>query len=348
MSKKTQQKVRLAINGFGRIGRLAARIIMSQYSDKVDIVAVNDLTSTANLAYLLQYDSTYRKFDKNVTFDEKNLYIDEEKILVLSEKEPQNLPWRDLDIDVVLECSGRFLTTELASLHIQAGAKKVLLSAPAKSDEIPTVVLGVNEEILSEVLKNNAIISNASCTTNCIAPVLKILENNFKINTVNAITIHAYTATQVLQDGPSQKEFRDGRAAAINMIPSKTGAAKAVELVLPQLKNKLSLSSLRVPIITGSMIYLTVALEKHEMITVEKVNSIFESICDKENNIIEFSKHDLVSSDIIKNDHSSIIDSQLTKLNSNILEMTLWYDNEWGYANRLVDLSLLISSNSSI
>ena len=346
------KQIKIGINGFGRIGRLAARIILSKYTN-IEIVAVNDLTSPENLAYLLGHDSTYHNFDYSVIAKKDNLIVtrlkQEYKIKVFSEKDPQNIPWGELGVDIVLECTGHFLTHALASLHLQAGAKHVILSAPAKDLEIPTIVIGVNHDLLSKLKKShdNLIISNASCTTNCIAPAFKVLSQNYNLKYAHGLTVHAYTATQVLQDGPSHKDFRDGRAAAQNMIPSKTGAAKALELVIPELKGKLNLSSLRVPIITGSMVYITARIESllgpGLVISPQDVNACFKSAAKTSmRGIISHSNDDLVSSDIIGDSHSCVVDAKLTEVTGNAVKLVLWYDNEWGYANRLVELVKLL------
>lgn len=340
-------KIKIAINGFGRIGRLTARNILTKYNDLVEIVAINDLTSPKNLEYLFKFDSTYGKWNGTVSSDEKTLTINDNKILVFAEKDPSLLPWKDLNVDTVIECTGRFLTKELASLHLNAGAKKVVLSAPAKEVDILTAVQGVNvasiyskegNYIDQDSFKTATIISNASCTTNCMAPVLKVIESEFGIDTLNAITVHAYTATQMLQDAPSPKEFRDGRAAGTNIIPSKTGAAKAVTLVIPSLKNKINLSAVRVPVITGSLVYLSINLSKET--NVEEVNSVIKKYSENElKGILEYSSDDLVSSDIVQNSHSVIVDASLTEmLNSKMLKLVIWYDNEWGYSSRLAEL----------
>ena len=325
MSKK------IAINGFGRIGRLAARVIMTRFP-KIEIVAVNDLTSPENLAYLLQNDSTYRRFAKKIEAKNGNLIIDGNKeIKVFSERDPANLPWKDLGIDIVIESTGFFTDSEKAMAHINSGAKKVVISAPGKGS-VQTVVLGVNQPN-----KDSNILSNASCTTNCIAPALKVLEENFGIVQAFGITAHAYTATQMLQDGPTKKDFRDGRAAGVNAIPASTGAAKAVFEVMPELKGKVSLSALRIPVITGSMVYVTAQLQKNA--TVQEFNQAFEK-ASKNNllNILEYSNEELVSSDIIQNPHSCIFDSKLTEVLGNTVKFVVWYDNEWGYSNRIAEL----------
>ncbi len=328
----------IAINGFGRIGRLAARIITNHYPE-LNIVAVNDLTSPENLAYLLQYDTTYRKFNHKVTVQDESLLItktdgSKQLIKVLSEKDPAKLPWSDLGVETVLECTGFFLTEELATLHIDAGCKRVIMSAPAK-DSTPTVVLGVNDGIILPT--NPSVLSNASCTTNCISPALKVLQESFGVDQVWSLTSHAYTATQVLQDGPSKKDFRDGRSAPNNQVPSSSGASKAVEIVLPELKGKVHVMSLRVPVITGSLVYMTVQLSKK--VSVEEINTAFLIASNNDlRGVLEFSMEDLVSSDVIGDSHSCIVDGKLTEVSGNTAKIVLWYDNEWGYANRLVEL----------
>jgi glyceraldehyde 3-phosphate dehydrogenase len=322
------------------LGRLTARILLTKFAERVEIVAVNDITSPENLAYLLQYDTTYHKFQKEVRIENGNLNIAGQIVKVFAEREPAKLPWGELNIDLVLECTGRFLTQELASGHLQAGAKKVVLSAPAKDTSIPTFVQGVNIPSIYSGQDSNffdSIVSNASCTTNCIAPALKVLSSEFNLIQANAITVHAYTATQLLQDGPSQKDFRDGRAASANMIPSKTGAAKAVELVIPELKGKLSLSSLRVPVITGSMVYLVATFDRE--ISREEIQAKLEAASTNYlKNILHVSNDELVSSDIIASSYSSIVDAKLIETLGNTAKLVLWYDNEWGYANRLAEL----------
>jgi glyceraldehyde 3-phosphate dehydrogenase len=325
------KKIKVAINGFGRIGRLTARIIIDKYPN-IEIVSVNDLTSADNLAYLYKHDSTYRETSHKVTSGLGWLKINNFKIKVFANKEPIADQWND--IDVLLECTGKFLTRDLANLHLLAGAKKVVLSAPAKDDTIPTFVIGCNQK----EAKKHDIISNASCTTNCLAPVLKILDENLDIKSAMGVTIHAITATQVIQDGPSQKEFRDGRASSINLIPSKTGASKAVELVVPSIKGKLNLSSIRAPVITGSCIYLF--LNTNSKHTRDEINSILKNNAIK--SIIEYSSEELVSTDVIGNHHSSIVDSNLTETLDKQVKVVLWYDNEWGYSNRLADIINLI------
>jgi glyceraldehyde 3-phosphate dehydrogenase len=324
------KKIKVAINGFGRIGRLTARILIEN-NYNIEIVSVNDLTSAENLAYLFQHDSTYKDTKIEVSFENDYIILNKQKIKVFANKEPIDNQWKD--IDVVLECTGKFLTQELAQLHIKAGAKKVILSAPAKDDTIPTFVIGCNESLIQK----QPIISNASCTTNCLAPVLKIISEKINIESIMGVTVHAITATQAIQDGPSNKDFRDGRACSINLIPSKTGASKAVEIVVPRIKGKLNLSSLRAPVITGSCIYVFIVTNNEY--TKEEINNILNT--NKIEKIVEYSTEELVSSDIIGNNHSSIIDSKLTEVLDKQIKLVLWYDNEWGYANRLADMILL-------
>jgi glyceraldehyde 3-phosphate dehydrogenase len=321
------KNIKVAINGFGRIGRLTAKIIITKYPN-IEIISVNDLSSAENLAYLFKHDSTYRETDIMVSSNATHIILNDKKIKVFANKEPVTNQWAG--VDIVLECTGKFLTRDLAQLHINAGAKKVILSAPAKDDSIPTFVIGCNEKLI----KDNTIISNASCTTNCIAPVLKVIDSLLSIKSIMGVTVHAVTATGVIQDGPSQKDFRDGRASSINLIPSKTGASKAVELVVPTIKGKLSLSSLRAPVITGSCIFLFIQASKPH--TVDSINTGLKKGAIKD--IIQFSTEELVSTDIIGNPYSSIIDSKLTEVQGNQIKLVLWYDNEWGYSNRLADM----------
>lgn len=326
-------KIKVAINGFGRIGRLTARILLEKYSDKIELVSVNDLTSSDNLAYLFKHDSTYKDSLIKVESSEGMLMLNGNKMIVYANKEPIPNQWEG--IDVLLECTGKFLTAQLANLHISAGAAKVILSAPAKDETIPTFVIGCNEDKIG----NHTVISNASCTTNCISPIIKVITDKLEVITAMGITVHAVTATQVIQDGPSQKDFRDGRASSINLIPSKTGASKAVELVVPAIKGKLSLSSLRAPVITGSYIYLVINTASPQ--TIEQVNAILKASSIELPDIIEYSTEELVSTDIIGNSHSCIIDSKLTETLGNQIKIVLWYDNEWGYSNRLADMVVL-------
>jgi glyceraldehyde 3-phosphate dehydrogenase len=328
----------IAINGFGRIGRLFTRVLLERGED-VTIVAVNDLTSAETLAYLFEYDSNYPNFEGAVAFSDNSITITQgdryHTISVYAEKDPSQLPWGQLDIDLVVECTGRFLTSELAQAHLDAGAKKVLLSAPAKSDDIPTIVLGVNE------LDHTApIISNASCTTNCIAPFIKAITDEYDISSISGVTVHAYTASQNIQDGPNKK-VRTGRAAAMNIVPTTTGAASATVKVLPEIDGKLSISALRVPVSTGSYVYFTVTTESE--ISREGILATLESYHNTHPGILTIIDAPLVSTDINQLPYSTIVDrEQLTVINSNQFEVGLWYDNEWGYSNRLVDTALAL------
>ena len=325
--------VKVAINGFGRIGRMILRAGIN--NRKLEFVAINDLTDTKTLAHLFKHDSVYGRFPKNVSYDEKNLIVDRKRIPVFSEKEPEKLPWKNLKIDVVVESTGFFTTKELASKHITAGAKKVLISAPAKGGGVKTIVMGVNEKTYDK--KTDHIISNASCTTNCLAPVAKVLNDNLGILHGIMTTTHAYTATQKLVDGPD-KDLRRARAAAINIIPTHTGAADAITEVIPELKGKLTGVSIRVPIVAVSLIDLTAEVKRKT--TPEEVNKAFRQAAGSDmKGIIEYSEEELVSTDIIANPHSAIFDSQLTQvIDGSMVKLFAWYDNEWGYSCRMVDV----------
>jgi glyceraldehyde 3-phosphate dehydrogenase len=321
---------KVAINGFGRIGRLAFKTLLQKKN--IEVVAINDLTDTTTLAHLLKYDSIHGRFDGTVEVTADGLKVNGKAIKVTAERDPANLPWKSLGVEIVLESTGFFVDKEGASKHIQAGAKKVVISAPAKGD-IPTVVLGVNDDILTGA---ETIMSNASCTTNCLAPIAKVLNDNFGIEKGFITTIHAYTSDQNLQDGP-HKDLRRARAAAINMVPTTTGAAKAVGLVLPDLKGKLDGNAVRVPTPTGSLTDLVCILKKE--VTVEQINAAMKAAADGPmKGILEYTVDPIVSSDIIGNSHSSIFDSQMTSVNGNLVKVVSWYDNEAGYSNRVADL----------
>lgn len=335
--------VRVAINGFGRIGRMVMRILAMRGG--FDVVAINDLDDPKGLAHLLKYDSAHGRFSKSVTVDGDNMVVDGKPIKVLKEKVPASLPWKAMNVDLVIECSGVFNDKESPKGgfgdHLKAGAKKVIISAPAKGEDI-TVVMGVND---SKLTKEHQTISNASCTTNCLAPMAMVLDENFGI--VNGVmnTIHAYTNDQRIAD-QIHKDLRRARAAAINIIPSSTGAAKAIGLVLPHLAGKLDGFSLRVPVITGSITDLTVNLKKE--VTVEEVNAAIKSAADgKLKGILEYSEEPLVSCDIIDNPHSCIFDGLSTlvspKGKGNTVKVLGWYDNEWGYSERTVDLAAKVA-----
>ncbi|MCC6722060.1 MAG: type I glyceraldehyde-3-phosphate dehydrogenase [Bacteroidia bacterium] len=331
--------MKIAINGFGRIGRLTFKKLIE--NNKVQIIALNDLTDTKTLAHLLKYDSVHGKFEGNVDFDENHLIVNGNKILVTAEKDPNNLPWEKLGVDLVLESTGLFTEKEKALGHINAGAKKVLISAPAKG-EIKTVVLGVNEYILDG---KEQILSNASCTTNCLAPMVKVLDDNFGVRNGFITTVHSYTSDQNLQDAP-HRDLRRARAAACSIIPTTTGAAKTVALVLPHLKGKLDGNSIRVPVPTGSITDFTCVLNRNT--TVEEVNSLFKKASENElKGIIEYCTDPIVSADIIGNTSSCIFDSELTMVNENYVKIVGWYDNEAGYSARLADLIDIMLSNRS-
>ncbi len=325
--------VKVAINGFGRIGRLFFRASLE--NKNVDVVAVNDLTDNKTLAHLLKYDSVQGKLDADISFDEKNIIVNRKKILSLSEKEPENLPWKDLGVDIVIESTGVFRTKDLASKHLNAGAKKVILSAPPKGDNIKMVVMGINHEEYNP--DEHEIISNCSCTTNSLAPVVKVLDENFGIEKGFMTTVHAYTGGQNLLDGP-HKDLRRARAAAVNIVPTTTGAAKAVTKVFPHLEGKLDGISVRVPIPTGSVTDFTVVLKKD--VTIEKINNAIKQAAEKElKKILKYSEEELVSSDIVHDSFSSVFDSKQTYAIGNLIKVLLWYDNEWGYSCRLVELA---------
>ncbi len=323
---------RIAINGFGRIGRLVLRYLSEV--DDVEIVAVNDLADNATLAHLFKYDSAHGIFAGTVDSDSESIVVNGHRISCFEEKDPAALPWKELGVDIVLECTGKFRKREDAERHLHAGAGKVLISAPAKSDDVPTVVLGVNEEILNT---DDRIISNASCTTNCLAPVVKILDEHWGIDNGFMNTIHAYTADQRLHDAP-HRDLRRARAAAVNIVPTSTGAAKAVGLVLPHMKGKIDAIATRVPVITGSLVDLTVIL--HKETSEKEINEVFRQYAEGSlKGILQYSDEPLVSSDIVSNRHSSIFDSQMTKVKGNMAKVISWYDNEAGYAARLADLA---------
>lgn len=323
--------MKVAINGFGRIGRLTFRNLLK--NESIDVVAINDLTDTATLAHLLKFDSAHGKFPGEVYTESEFLVVNGKKIKVLAERDPAALPWQNLGIEVVLESTGRFVDSQGSGKHLTAGAKKVVISAPAKGSDIMTVVLGVNDDKLTG---DEKIVSNASCTTNCLAPMAKVLHDNFKIEKGYITTIHAYTADQNLQDAP-HKDLRRARAAAINIVPTTTGAAKAVGLVLPDLKGKLDGNAVRVPTITGSLTDLTCIVSKE--VSVEEVNAAMKSASQGAlRGILEYSEDPLVSTDIIGNPHSSIFDSQMTSVNGNMVKVLSWYDNEAGYSARTADL----------
>lgn len=329
--------VKVGINGFGRIGRNYFRALVAQGAD-LDVVAVNDLTDNKTLAHLLKYDSILGRFPGEISYDEESITVDGKKIKVFEEKDPANLPWGDLGVDIVIESTGRFTEASAAKAHIQAGAKKVLISAPAKNEDI-TVVMGVNDADYDSAAHN--IISNASCTTNCLAPMAKVLNDGLGIVKGLMTTIHAYTADQNLQDGP-HKDLRRSRAAALNIVPTKTGAAQAVALVLPELKGKFDGYAMRVPTPTGSATDLT--FEAPRETTVEEVNALIKAAAEGPlKGILTYTEDPIVSKDIETDPASCIFDAGLTKVIGNQIKVVGWYDNEWGYSNRLVDLTKLVA-----
>ncbi|MFT5981143.1 MAG: glyceraldehyde 3-phosphate dehydrogenase [Flavobacteriales bacterium] len=326
----TMTAQRVAINGFGRIGRLSLRQLLKK--NGIDIVAVNDLTDVNTLAHLFKWDSVHGKYPGTVEVQNGHLVIDGDTIEVFSERNPSDLPWAKLNVDVVVESTGVFTDRASAGKHLEAGAKKVVISAPAKGD-ITTVVLGVNDEVLA---LNDDILSNASCTTNCLAPMVKVLDDAFGVEKGYITTIHAYTADQSLQDAP-HSDLRRARAAAMSMIPTTTGAATAVGLVLPHMKGKLDGSAVRVPTPDGSLTDLTAILSRE--VTVEEINAAMKAAADGPmKGILEYTDEPLVSIDIVGNTHSCIFDSALTSTNGSLVKILGWYDNEVGYSSRVADL----------
>lgn len=327
--------VKIGINGFGRIGRNYLRAALAQNAD-IEIVAVNDLTDNSVLAHLLKYDTVGGTLGQEVTHEGDVITVGGKSIRVFEERDPANLPWGELGVDIVIESTGRFTNAADAGKHIAGGAKKVLISAPA-SGEDGTFVIGVNEDLYDPA--NHHIISNASCTTNCLAPLAKVFNDKFGIERGFMMTAHAYTADQNLQDGP-HSDLRRARAAAVNIVPASTGAAKAIGLVMPELNGKLSGSSYRVPIPTGSIVDLTLISHRDDL-TVDEINAAYREAAaeGRLQGILEYTEDEIVSSDIQLNPHSSIFDAGLTNVSGNLVKVSSWYDNEWGYSNRLVDLT---------
>ena len=324
-------KKRIAINGFGRIGRLTFRNLLNDRN--VEIVAVNDLTDNATLAHLLKYDSAHGILDAKVSSDDKSIKVNRKSFHAFSERDPSKLPWKKLKVDVVLECTGVFRNKEKMSLHLKAGAKKVVLSAPAKGEGVKTIVLGVNDDILT---KKDKLVSNASCTTNCLAPLLKVVEENWGLVTGTMTTTHAYTSDQRIQDAP-HSDLRRARAAAYNIIPTTTGAANAVGKVIPSVQGKLFAMAVRVPVITGSLVELTI--ETNKDVSVEKVNATFKRYANKKlKGVLEYTEDPIVSADIVRNPHSSIFDASLTQKLGKLIKVVSWYDNEAGFSARLAEL----------
>ncbi|MFT2816282.1 type I glyceraldehyde-3-phosphate dehydrogenase [Leifsonia sp. A12D58] len=330
--------VKIGINGFGRIGRNFFRAALAKGAD-IEIVAVNDLTDPKTLAHLLKYDTITGRLDATVELDGDTIVVDGKRIKVLADRDPANLPWGELGVDIVIESTGFFTKAELARKHIAAGAKKVLVSAPATGENVATLVLGVNEDTYDSAV--NDVISNASCTTNCLAPLAKVFLDNFGIERGLMTTVHAYTADQNLQDGP-HNDLRRARAAAANIIPTSTGAAKALGLVIPELLGKLDGYALRVPVPTGSITDLTLTASRP--VTVEEVNAAYKAAAEGPlKGILSYTEDPIVSSDIVGDPHSSIFDAGLTKVIGDQVKVASWYDNEWGYSNRLVDLTVFVA-----
>lgn len=325
--------MKFGINGFGRIGRLVFKAM--QKDPDVEVVAINDITDAKTLAFLLKYDSVHGRFPEPVRAEGDMLVVGNRKVKIYAEKDPKNLPWGDLGADIVVESTGIFRNREKMSWHLEAGAKKVLLSAPAKDEMDCTVVMGVNDDTLKS---EHALVSNASCTTNCLAPVAKVLNDSFGIKRGWMTTIHGYTNDQRLLDLP-HSDLRRARAAAANIIPTTTGAAKAVGLVIPELKGKLDGVAMRVPVPDGSLVDLVAELNKNA--TAEEINSEMKKASDgKLKGILEYCEDPIVSSDVVGNSHSSVFDSLSTKvMDNNFVKVVSWYDNEWGYSKRTVDLA---------
>jgi glyceraldehyde 3-phosphate dehydrogenase len=328
------KKIRIAVNGFGRIGRMTTRVLLEK--NNIEIVAINDLTDNSTLAHLFKYDSIHGRFNGTVQSDANHLILNNQSIKCLSEKDPAKLPWINLDVDVLLECTGRFTDAEGAMQHINAGAKKVILSAPTKGKkDMKSIVLGVNDEIM---VASDKIISNASCTTNNAAPMLKVLDDNWGIESAYVTTVHSYTGDQNLHDAP-HKDLRRARAAAVSIIPTTTGAAKALGDILPHLEKSLGGAGVRVPSSDGSLTDITCILKKNA--TPSEINMAFKAAADgKMKGILEFTSDPIVSADIVGNPNSCIFDSQLTSVLGQMTKVFGWYDNEIGYSNRLAELAV--------
>ncbi len=325
-----EKKIRVAINGFGRIGRITFRKLFEKQN--IEVVGINDLTDSATLAHLLKYDSIHRIFNTEVAAGENSIIVNGVSIPVFAEKDPSVLPWGKLNVDVVIESTGKFTNSEGAGLHLKAGAKRVIVSAPSK-DTMKTIVLGVNDHVLNA---NDVIISNASCTTNNAAPMIRIIQENWSIDSAYITTIHAYTGDQNLHDAP-HKDLRRARAAACSIIPTTTGAAKAVTEVFPELKGKIGGAGIRVPVPDGSLTDITCVVKK--IPTIEQINETFKKASETTlKGILEYTEVPIVSIDIVGNSHSCIFDAQLTSVIGNMVKVVGWYDNEMGYSSRLVDL----------
>lgn len=346
--KSPKKKIRVAINGFGRIGRSVFKAAIEKHLDSVTFVGINDLTEPKVLAHLLKYDSAYGVWGKKVDSDEKNILVEGEKYPIYAEKDPSLLPWKDLEVDVVIESTGRFTDEEGMSAHLKAGAKKVVLSAPAKDGNIGTFLIGVNHKDY----KGENLINNASCTSNCIAPVIAIIEEKFGIQKALYTTVHSVTAEQNLVDGPppggKSGDLRRARAAYANMIPTTTGAAIAVTQAITSMQNKIDGRAIRVPTITGSITDFTVLLKKK--VTVEEVNQAIKDACHTQRwlDIVAWTEEPLVSTDIIGRSESSIVDLSLTQVvDGDLVKIFAWYDNEFGYSNRLIEMVIQVGSHSA-
>lgn len=326
-------RTRVAINGFGRIGRNAFKIAFVR--PDLEIVAINDLSQTKTLAYLLKHDSNYGLYDRKVGFDDSHILVDDAKIPLIAEKDPKALPWKELDVDVVIESTGRFTKREDAAMHITAGAKKVVISAPTKSADVDTLVIGANEHMLEHA---GDIVSNASCTTNSVAAIMAVMDEAYGVEHAMLTTVHSYTASQALQDAPA-KDLREGRNAAENIVPTTTGAAIAVTLALPELKGKFDGLSIRVPSPVVSISDVTMVLKKPT--TKEDINEVFKKAVKEPyyQGILDISEEPLVSKDYVGNSHSGVVDLLLTNVvGKTLAKVVVWYDNEWGYSNRLIEL----------
>ncbi len=333
-------EMRVAINGFGRIGRTVFRLLSQQKA--VEIIAVNDLTDTETLAHLLKYDSVHGNFAGSISADKNTLVVNGQSVQVLAKKDPEDLPWNKLDIDLVLECTGKFLNIELAQKHINAGAKKVLLSAPSPDKSVPTVVLGVNDR---DIDWDSKIISNASCTTNNVAAMVKVLDDNWGIKEGYITTVHSMTGDQNLHDAP-HRDLRRARAASSSIIPTTTGAAKAITSIFPHLEGNLGGAGIRVPVLNGSLTDFTCILIKQPK-SVEEINEAFKKAASGElKDILEYTEDPIVSVDIINNSHSCIFDSKLTSIVGGMIKVVGWYDNEFGYSSRLMDLVLKLAKQN--
>lgn len=330
------KKINVAINGFGRIGRVFFRCAFNH--PDINIVAINDITDSGTLAHLLKYDSIHRRFPGEITHDASHIYVNGKEVKIFSSKDPEKLPWKDLNIDIVIECTGLFLDKESAQKHLNAGAKKIIISAPAKDDDIRTIVMGVNDD---QLLATDTIVSNASCTTNCASPMLQVLKQ-WGIEEAYVTTVHSYTGDQRLHDAP-HKDLRRARAAAMSIIPTTTGAAKALGKIFPDLEDKLGGCGMRVPVSDGSLTDITCVLTDYP--SVEQIKKAFKEASENElRGILEYSEDPLVSVDVIGNPHSVIFDSDFTSVVGNLVKVIGWYDNEYGYSSRIVDLIVKMQS----